>query len=1050
MSQHLDALERDPHQRRAFAIHVAGLPVYWHTQYAPPVRLATTYGSTGLPYLMRPWLQSVGRMSEEVDPKGGIARTSAPRVVLKSPAEYVRRGSPLDPPNIRNNPLRVLPANRHDGVPEAWLRLRTEAAAGWTARPLATIPAAAVPAGIPVDTSPAPLFASGAAEVTLHIGQEAFTCTGYSGTGGSGDPYTLTGIERAVLRTQVGRHIVDGTQYNAPVIRQRALNMRGRRVTIWVGALDDQHVVGRWQPFFRGVIASTPNKRGVGEVELDLVDHLTRLMDDGRDLGGQMGLCVGHRKMTSASRASAVELALRWPATRLINAGDAWADAPKTKLAMEAGAAIYNQVADDSLDDNHPRRIPFLAESALDLAIPSGTFDDPVDGTDDGLVFPDTKPRLEAVGLGGIDGSRAGNAEIAEVLRADLALSDGEVVAWPDVVTEAFAAQLTPGTAAGVDGQWANVVLGGSHATGWRLGVQLTSSLTDDAALHVDTWGRRGPPRNPAMYGGGPMRWTADGELPPADELEGAWGLVDLRSPDAWERGDAYEARPVPAGGRLPVRGPCVAGYQRGERYISVGLEAAKLVGAGPFSLRIEYQDEAGDAATAWAPIVSVSTMTYEGDVVGYALEVDEVARGQVPTFGHWYGQQAPRLTPVLQWMDVDDPGEVLASALLSAYGTGVRHATWDDRLGGLGLESSEVDVESILAHPVPSQLSPWHVRHEAGKPLGETIQQLLVATGTALVWRRVGEQCRITRVAMGFEGAGFSVASLNDHQTTGLQELDPERKRDGGPGDGANRVDIKLGAADGEPDPPTYRFNFGHLDAEMGEESRGVEIELPGLRLLTNEPSEGFTRLAALASRVKSVGQRRVRWGGDVPSSWVAFRSLGDVVLVTSVDLDGDTPVETADAAPARIIALDIGWDEPTSAVEMTHDGARSAGYAPSARVASQVDADTIELEDRIYCLDTDPRTGETGRLDIDYFAAGDVVRLEPRGDADSAVTRTIASVDRATRRVTFTAAHGGVSAGDVMLPAAWTSASDAHRQYAYVTDDDGEVDGAPGSTLA
>jgi hypothetical protein len=74
----------------------------------------------------------------------------------------------------------------------------------------------------------------------------------------------------------------------------------------------------------------------------------------------------------------------------------------------------------------------------------------------------------------------------------------------------------------------------------------------------------------------------------------------------------------------------------------------------------------------------------------------------------------------------------------------------------------------------------------------------------------------------------------------------------------------------------------------------------------------------------------------------------------------------------------------------------------------------------------------------DLNYWAAGDVALMvsDPLGAGwPAGYERTVDSINIAVSEITFTAAHG-LSVGDYIRPASYTSASAAHQAYAYLSD--------------
>lgn len=1027
----------------AFALRIAGVPVTYYSGHDATTLGQSIGGALPRTYSSQRLLSMVGNTREDIAPLGGVAESGAIDLTLGfDPLDDFGPGS--------------IPYLTKAGDPRVWLLGKGEGFAGWTGRPLATVAMDVSITSIEVDTDPTPLITAatlmGYTEALVYIGAECMAFTGVSGTGTVPDPWVMTGLVRAVVGTVVQRHLVDGTVYNDPLFRERPIKMRGRRAVLYIASMDGAFgEPSEWHEVRRGVLNSEPRRDG-HTIRFQLIDHLARLRGNKVDIGGEtIRLLRSHRVMEEGT-ATAIELAQVWPRSTIRVNATTWNDpGPNTELIEPDAYALFLLLGwTGGVSTAHPRRIPFLgapgAFAVLPIAVPTGTW-----GPGIGITFGLDRPAI-----------RSGySLETAEIKRADIVVPVGGVVEWPEAALEAIALDMWPSTVSGISGAWADMSLGRPTGDTWHLGIEYADALMPSGLL-IETWGKAGPRPRADMDQEKARRWTLFGPHAAADKYANAWHLIDLRplSEDGvlLEHGD----RVAEDGASLPVRGPCLAGYQSGERYISVGLNAAHLT--GEFSLQVEHEDAFGDSHTDVVPITSSTAIVVGGDTIGYALEVKESARRNAPSFGEWPGTNVVAITPVLEWLEATDPADVLLSALLSHDGDGVAvdasaaalaASAYNDRFGGLALTYDDVDIESFRSFAPPAGLSPWNIRHSAGDPLSNSIEQLLVATGSGLTVVRRNGTAKIARVQMGFEGAQQSRDTIGSGDWTGKESNDDMAfTSSGASGEAATRIVFDIGASEGFEKPPSIAVNFRSDEAEGDREARTNTVELPGLALWSpDDAGEALTRLGSLASRVRSVGARGIRWSGGARTSKVRCLNIGDVVTVTSPELQGEDPTADVDGAVGRVLGLDIAWTGAASSITITTDGTNVAGYGPSARLDTVPTATTVTVVEREFALDVDPNTGAEGRWDIDYFAAGDVVTYEPPGATDNGITLTILSITRATRTIEFTAAHtisgGGFAVGGTFVPEDVALASVEHLKYAQLASTAGVVTGVTATTI-
>lgn len=121
---------------------------------------------------------------------------------------------------------------------------------------------------------------------------------------------------------------------------------------------------------------------------------------------------------------------------------------------------------------------------------------------------------------------------------------------------------------------------------------------------------------------------------------------------------------------------------------------------------------------------------------------------------------------------------------------------------------------------------------------------------------------------------------------------------------------------------------------------------------------------------------------------------------------------------------------------VELLYFGGAAAGWAPGAQVESVVSSTIVQVVANKYTPTQHPVTGAAWNDSswVALIGSGVQLRHRPRGNmAGSSSLPTVSSVDTATRRITFSGAHG-MSALDYIVPPVYGSAGAYLDDYAYL----------------
>jgi hypothetical protein len=235
-------------------------------------------------------------------------------------------------------------------------------------------------------------------------------------------------------------------------------------------------------------------------------------------------------------------------------------------------------------------------------------------------------------------------------------------------------------------------------------------------------------------------------------------------------------------------------------------------------------------------------------------------------------------------------------------------------------------------------------------------------------------------------------------------------------PADGSDPVPIELAGASESADAA------GDSGSPLTLELRGVRIAGEGDRLQA---------AAELVSDIRArVGAPRVRWAFAIRAdmSGALAIGIGSTLTLTSTDARAINPTQAVNAVPCRVVGLTRDLDSNRLALEVRPYGGIGAGYAPSLRVESVVDSDTVVVEADAFSDD-----------DLSRFEVHDAVACIPLGDWAGRANRTIDVINTGSREVTFSAAHG-LAVGDIIRfddYDATTAARAAAGGYAFLADD-------------
>lgn len=720
--------------------------------------------------------------------------------------------------------------------------------------------------------------------------------------------------------------------------------------------------------------------------------------------------------------------------------------------------ANWLNIFDTTLPTGHPRR------GRLDVEGPS---DVEIDSTAAGGAGVELRLAVGAtLPAPGVWPDPGTNSTVVEVHRIDLLdpADPAEVMAWPDAALDAIssAAGWMPGVHTGLTGQWMDVNLDeGAGAPGLEVTYN-TPHHHRSAFLYLWSDFTACPP---AVQQLGRV-WEAGDPEAPAGPYRHLWYGIDLADPESgiypstqqgaarpqaarhWVRGIRVEGR---AGERVPVRGIALAYYQTGESHVLVEDDVFVAPGSRT-SIEVSYYDwQAGETNRAVARITASTAVTHPttGLTIGYRLTIADEDRRRLPSFGDWPGRgespPPPRvtITPIVRW--TAQPAERLLLELLTSAGGEQANGADDVLPFGAEAHHEDVDAASFARWSPPPGLELWSQRFEDGMSVADVLKWPLIVTNTALVMRRDEQgRSRLTRVGVGVESRGSAVGTIT--------QADIIEASWGRNDQIYNLHELQFDWSE-EDDKPRSTVKWHDKRSQRAyRQVKARKYPLRGLRL----PDIAAGAAGNVDAIVRPlVSRQRVIYGDPrrtltltVSRGLGMLAQIGATYLVTHPELRGYGDAWGIVDQPMRLLAVREN-DDGTAVLSGEIYGVDATGYNAAATVASVPAADAVITLANVDADEEHPDSGQA-QLDCDGFAAGDKVVYRPPGDHDNAVSLTVLSVDRATRRVTFTAGHGitphgARPAGGTIEPNAYPLQTPAHRALANLSDAAGTLGATP-----
>lgn len=850
----------------------------------------------------------------------------------------------------------------------------------------------------------------------IHIGQEVLWAEAAAGIGSDANPYRFTGVTRAADGHSTQAHEVDDRANEQPWVTSDVTTWRGRYARIYVTAIVGGEAYA-WRQYWAGFIDSAPELEDDDTISIRIAS-LAQV--------ARYRLGVG-----SASRtATAV------PGAHLFTPGHADTVRAVVRYAVDSGfnATAANVAAGTiTLDGPSATRLDSLARVAETARFAFDTASEVRIGwASPVLSFTPAVSALVTAVAAEIATWTFASVTINGAARDSLPLrlfeDDGSgtfIVEWPKALQDAI--NTANAWQPGAFDSWADSDGAGGDDNFWRL------SLVEDSGW-VIAGTRAGAPG--VAFAGSEVKLIRGGDSVCWAGWVAGEGVADVRG-DRLSMGDRVENRLLTLGtisarqdandgpDRFPIDGPASWFYQTGEEWI------------GPFS-RSLYTAPAG---TAQALKISGAGTDVTVHIVG------EMS-GTHPTTGatvYWYEVDPRRRerTSSIVMMPSDEPftAQVVAGVadsnppnyLLQLFASGVGNGDNGDHdllPIGANLPFDLVDSRSFLAMAVPGPLMGQDYTAVRGKTIEEQAEGLQLACGCQVV-ARYSEAADRWRVALTHMGPADSAADSLAIVHADLEALDGKRRvrtRFDGRVARSFRVLLNYPADGSEPVPIELAGTSESADTG-GDSGSPLNLELRGVRI----SGEGDTMQAAieLVSDIRArVGAPRMRWEfairADLPGA--PALGIGSTIRLTSTDARAINPTQAVSAVPCRVVGLVRDLDANRLSLEVRPYGGIGAGYAPSLRVESVVDSDTVVVEADAFSDD-----------DLSRFAVGDAVACIPLGDWSSRNHRIISAINTGTRQVSFTVNHG-LAADDIIRLDDYDTATGSRAAlggFAFLADD-------------
>jgi len=840
-----------------------------------------------------------------------------------------------------------------------------------------------------------------AASGYLWVGQECMSYTGLSG--GTG----FAGLTRGALGSQASAHFLVDTGGFAPLVTSECVSFRGRRARLRAYIVRDDGSAANPVDLVAGFVEQAPRIEADGvTVTVVLAPDTARLANKlpGYGVAQEARLARGVHVFTDGI-AGTVGGALVLPRGAGLDISEVW-------VSAGAGGQGSIEIAPEDVDRARAVFDPTFAagdvrRGVLDVSNTSGLSEiNSITKTTD----PAARNSIYTAGTWAAAQYRRGkNPELKDFIASTF--HDGstspEVLAWPSAMLDQVRSDWSPGTHSSPNGRWADVRFEGGGATlvcvpnipAESLEVSINGGVTDESGV-ADTNIIAGiqpqAPGQPAMLEPSSLSFE-----PGSD----AGGVA-----------------------QFSIAGVALAFYQNGERRIT--LDDDVIGGVLPATIEMLGLHPSGRQVRQSVGVSAVSSHAAPDGRTVYSYTLTEYTAQVRFEDGDWRPYRWP-----VSVIDMGDPVVVrplvaleavtmpvaVGQILASAHGDNVR-GFYDVLHDGLGLDTSQFDQSSVVAAgngPPGLQTIVTRFDRDDPKEVGEVIGPMVRTFGTGVtqgVDRLTGARLvRLVQVVRPSPARSVDSFAASDFTAASAVEsmVDDEL---------VNALTLKW-----SDEHPGVELRDGDSIPRHGGEAQTQDDELSGLAVSADVVDLRSVFLPIATRRFALLAEERRVFRGTIPLGRAMLLALGDVVTLTHPDVLAYTGARGLTDGACIVTAIDPDVAGGHADVELTYYGARVGGFAPALRVTATPAADEITVGANVYTLEREPLTGQTVS-DLDFFEVGDTVLLRPAalpGGWPTGYTRTITDIDRTTRVVRLSAAHG-LAVGDRVRSPSYSSSSE------------------------
>jgi len=1007
--------------RRIFVLEIGGLSIrYISSDVDVSSSNLNANLTTGVPYVNKQGIVSVGAYQASIDPAGGIANYS-PLTVSLSIDRF--RGDTTDPHVIfgRCGP-------RSTDVSKAQIStdiLHKDATKTIT-----------------VDQD----FTSLSFPRVMHIGAETVRVSGATSS-------TLTISNRGVGRTPIQNHTTTVGGTNVPEVFTEIITFRGRKASLYMGQMNPDGYVESFTEIINGFIESSPN---IDEdaISLSLVP-LTALIDnDISEISLETGLVQGYHNFDDFNGSK-------------LEYGVACMESEPFNLIGSTGSGTLTVAAADQ---------PLEIANAFDESLYPGTdgtylihprFPD-LNNQAGGRLFPSTVTTTQITyDSGDLTYNSLVPSGASTTFRVQVSTPRGEVKSYrmtsgvqrfPEIVNTVLEANHT-GSSQGANGSFAQWTIADDTT------LMIKSNVNRQAARTSIVFysSKRALSQFERMHGiNTPMAIWSDTStgIYQTQNMERLWYPFDI-----WSEGRPFPEDPLVEEGTLfhnraefaeefaapilenqsteqKINGIAKAYYQNGESTILVkdnlGLPSSATTGVS-YDIEISYYDRNLDQESFQTfPITHQTTATYSGTDIGFLLHIEEPFSSSIRrSFGDWEGYEPTKIYLTTR-INFQTPGQAILQILQSGGGSSI-NGSYDKSSVGLNLDEIEIDVQSFLQYEsIPNLMINLDLRGQ-GTDLRSTLTPLLQAMGAVLVMRRNRDgRSKIALQPLGMDQTAAAAITINqgDWLTDDPPTWDTYE-------DIVSQVEVNFDYDIAEQKLRTKRiFNNQEAINRYGGEKSKLTLDLFGVSSdqIGSTGGDSFSFFLPVVSRIFNLLSNPLRtWRGSIGTGQSALIDIGRYALVSSDRLKAYGPEYGVENGVGLIRSIRQELLSEGCELEILTTGTRTAGWNDSALVLTIPLTTTVTIDQDVFS-----NTNLLGNSvkDSEFFKAGDVVDYVLEGDHDNSITGlTIQSIvdNGTTATITFTGNHGISTTGGTLEPTVYTSAVADQKLDAYISNASG-----------